>query len=161
MFRELRVSNSLLPGGDILIEEEVWALLSPFRQILPSAPETGGILLGFRRGPHLHVTYATSPQPEDRQSRFSFFRAERHHQRLATGYWANTQQTGDYLGEWHTHPEPHPSPSGIDVTAWKKASNRRKDALLFIILGTETAAYVAVGLYGAISGHPIALPSRA
>ncbi|MET3821874.1 hypothetical protein ACVK00_000780 [Burkholderia sp. PvR073] len=47
----------------ILIEPFVLSTLMGFRQTDPTAPESGGILLGYRRGLHLHVSMVTTPQP--------------------------------------------------------------------------------------------------
>ena len=46
--------------------------------------------------------------------------------------------TKSYLGEWHTHPEPNPRPSSLDITEWKKTANYNEDMLLFLIVGQET-----------------------
>ena len=52
-----------LPFGSseamLLIESQVLERLTGFRQIATSAPEAGGILMGYRRGSHTHVTEAT------------------------------------------------------------------------------------------------------
>ena len=48
------------PAAKILIEDSAWALLQPFRQSKAASTEAGGIFLGYRRGPHLHIVDATA-----------------------------------------------------------------------------------------------------
>ena len=42
-----------------------------------------------------------------------------------------------YVGEWHTHPEPVPSPSGQDCANWRNLVRQTKHPLAFVILGTD------------------------
>ncbi len=49
-----------------------------------------------------------------------------------------------YLGEWHTHPTAHPTPSYQDINNWKALLNNCKTdsrILVFIILGTESIGF--------------------
>jgi integrative and conjugative element protein (TIGR02256 family) len=39
--------------------------------------------------------------------------------------WKTTGGEVDYLGEWHTHPESIPSPSGIDQHEWSRLMSKR------------------------------------
>lgn len=57
------------PDADvfILIEDHVVRILDRYRQRSPDLPESGGILLGYRRERHLHVTDAIVPQKQDNQ----------------------------------------------------------------------------------------------
>ena len=99
--------------------------------------ERGGILLGYRRGPHLEVNEATLPMLWDWGSMFSFRRSARGHQSIALGRWRNSGQTVDWLGEWHSHPEPLPSPSGIDLGSWRNIVRNRGAPMAFLIVGYE------------------------
>lgn len=45
----------------VLVEEKLFDEQSRFRQLEASSPEAGGILMGYRRGNHTHVTEATLP----------------------------------------------------------------------------------------------------
>jgi integrative and conjugative element protein (TIGR02256 family) len=150
---DLIAHDLMSPSGSILIEGDVLTSIFAFRQLDPNVPESGGILLGFRRGPHIHVTAATTPQPGDAQSRYRFHRAESRHQRFAYTHWASSNETGDYLGEWHTHPEPTPTPSGIDRAEWQKICNERKVPMLFVILGTSSPVWLGIGLPKSINGR--------
>ncbi len=128
--------------GFILIEDQVIRFLAPYRQRLPDSPESGGILLGYRRESHLHVTNATAPTGTDIQSRTSFMRSADQHSQAAQSQWQDSRGTMDYLGEWHTHPELNPNPSVIDISGWKHICRSRKRPMLFIIAGMEDGLWV-------------------
>lgn len=143
--------DEIYPLGDgrhALIRSEVIAAISKYRQAANYQPESGGILLGRRTiSGHLEVTSCTEPSIHDKRRRFTFFRARQHHQMVARQRWANTQGKTDYIGEWHTHPEKHPTPSAIDVNAWRKiVKDTGRSPYLVIIMGTASHW---VGLIGA------------
>ena len=119
----------------MLVEDVVISHVCAFRQTTPHAAEAGGILLGFRRGEHLHVALATPPGPRDRRSKYHFFRAAEFHAQIAHSEWVKAHETMDYVGEWHTHPENHPQPSALDLQEWRQICQRRKDPMVFIIQG--------------------------
>lgn len=134
-----------LNNGLILLESEALIVVLRHRQLTAQAPESGGILLGYRRGLHLHVTHATSPGPKDRAARVSFERKDPTHQNQARQAWEASNHTIDYLGEWHTHPEAMPSPSSTDRRAWDEILGRRKELYAFIIAGTLENMWVGRG----------------
>jgi integrative and conjugative element protein (TIGR02256 family) len=122
-------------AGQVLVEPDPLALMDRHWQNRNSKSESGGILLGYRRGAHLHVTMATAPQAADRGWRYLFKRAARHHQEIALCQWAASGRTMDYLGEWHTHPEACPSPSATDLDEWRKICSQRPAPMVFAIMG--------------------------
>lgn len=84
------------------------------------------------------VDEVTEPQAQDRSTRFSFFRARNPSQRLIDLAWDRSAGTRIYLGEWHTHPEPDPTPSCKDRRNWRRIVRRgeyAQDSLSFVILG--------------------------
>lgn len=131
--------------GFVLIEERVLQVFARHRQLHHGAPESGGILLGYRRGSHLHVTEATAPLVPDHASRAHFFRSAAPHQQAALSRWRESGGTIDYLGEWHTHPEHSPSPSTIDTNGWQRICSKRKTPMLFVIAGTQDRLWVGLG----------------
>jgi integrative and conjugative element protein (TIGR02256 family) len=137
--------NPLNPGGLVLIEDDVLDALEEFRQLERTSPESGGILLGFRRGPHLHVVEITAPQPDDTQSRTAFHRKSKAHQKIALARWAASGSRLDYVGEWHSHPESNPMPSGVDWREWRAILALRTAPMLFLILGTSGPPWLGVG----------------
>lgn len=145
------MSCSGLDDGLILIEDEVVERLIPFRQYHSDAAEAGGILIGYRRGRHLHVVDATMPGVRDRRSRFEFQRKDSAHQRIALAHWKKSGRLLDYIGEWHTHPQSDPRPSRIDKSEWAKIVRDRCVPMIFAIVGLQTW-WVGVGSDGHLVG---------
>lgn len=103
--------------------------------------EAGGVLLGrhLLDSNDLVVDEVTTPQEQDRLSRFSFFRS-RQHGVLAKKRWDATHSTMAYLGLWHTHPQADPTPSSIDRHDWEQAVAKDSfegSRLFFPIVGTK------------------------
>ena len=84
------------------------------------------------------VDTATTPLPGDRRSRTRFHHAQRRHQAIIDAAWRESEGTCIYLGEWHTHPEPVPTPSPLDVRDWKRRlhDDHYTEPLFFVIIGT-------------------------
>lgn len=99
--------------------------------------ERGGILLGSRRGIHLHVIEATLPMRWDIASAFMFKRSARGHQEAALKSWKASNHIVDWIGEWHSHPERHPEPSGKDLRTWRRIVEERGARMAFLIVGYE------------------------
>ena len=152
-----------LPFGSsdalLLIEPQVLQRLVTFRQLDASAPEAGGILLGYRRGHHTHVSDVTVPTKRDVQRRFAFFRHATDHQRVATRCWKLSGETMDYVGEWHTHPEDDPSPSGIDLHHWREIASAASRPMIFLIVGRQSNWHGA-GLNHRLEQLAAAAPGR-
>ncbi|WP_281180887.1 Mov34/MPN/PAD-1 family protein [Chondromyces crocatus] len=113
----------------------------------PHALEAGGVLVGrhIRGSRDVVVDLVTEPMPGDRQSRYSFHRSQKPHQRFLDEIWRTSRKTCVYLGEWHTHPERHPSPSSVDLADWRKRLVKDQvdsESMFFVIVGqVETAAW--------------------
>lgn len=97
--------------------------------------EVGGILLGHRRGEHLDVISATMPGPKDVSATNSFERKDSSHQRKAMAAWLLSFRRTGWLGEWHSHPEPRPKPSTVDIQSWRKMARRTGSEMVFLIHG--------------------------
>lgn len=123
--------------GYILFERKVVTTLSCWRQN-GRKYEAGGILIGYRRPPHIQVVACTTPYKYDRRSRFGFVRRDQRHTQIAHKFWNKSNGKAYYLGEWHTHPVNKPAPSSIDCHEWRKLINSRLGtSLLFVIVGRE------------------------
>src|SRR5215510_5960297 len=72
------------------------------------------------------------------RARTRFHRAQRRHQAAIDAAWATSEGTCTYLGEWHTHPEPIPTPSPVDWADWRRRllHDHYTEPLFFIIVGT-------------------------
>lgn len=136
--------NPWVLDSKILMEPEPAEAINRYRQDHHSKAEAGGILLGYRREGHVHVTVATVPQPSDQRRRFWFSRSSKYHQQLALRNWEASVGAMDYLGEWHTHPEDRPTPSSLDLSEWQKIYIARPNPMMFIILGWSGELWVGM-----------------
>lgn len=117
--------------------------LETFRQHVQSSDadrEAGGLLLGSVHGAHLLVEQATVPTAWDKRFRYLFERMPFGHEAIALSRWTASQRTVRYLGEWHTHPEDHPHPSGLDRSEWSRLAVQRRDKrpVLAVIVGRKS-----------------------
>jgi integrative and conjugative element protein (TIGR02256 family) len=131
------------PGGaTLVIDACALAAMLRYRQSGRRDPEAGGVLLGrhILDAPHIVVDEVTVPTKGDRRL-WAFFRRGRDaHQRVIDERWAASRGTCQYLGEWHTHPEPVPRASAVDLADWRRrlrADVFDGDSLIFLIVGTE------------------------
>lgn len=129
------------PNGERLkISNEALQQMLSFRQLNPADYEAGGILLGrlLVDSQDVVIDEVTIPMPKDKRSRFAFYRHKQGHQAIINQRWQESKGTCIYLGEWHTHPEPVPTPSTIDRTDWRRKlrADRFEKHLYFIIVGT-------------------------
>lgn len=101
--------------------------------------EAGGILLGHVRGIHVEVLEVTVPTPKDQRLKYFFERLLHGHQRIAEKRWRDSNRLIRYLGEWHTHPEDFPIPSGLDISEWQRLAKGRRDGrpMLAAIVGRK------------------------
>ncbi|WP_233989805.1 Mov34/MPN/PAD-1 family protein [Pectobacterium brasiliense] len=102
--------------------------------------EAGGLLLGSVHGTHMIIEQATVPTAWDRRFYYLFERMPFGHEAIALARWMASQGTIRYLGEWHTHPEDHPNPSGLDRSEWSLLSAKRLDKrpMLAVIVGRKS-----------------------
>ena len=119
--------------------------------------EAGGILIGSVHGAHMLIEQATTPTAWDKRFRYLFERMPFGHESTALARWAASHGTIRYLGEWHTHPEDHPIPSGLDRSEWTSLSFRRRDnrPMLAVIVGRER---LYVELVPSSGQGPVLLP---
>lgn len=142
----LKLSNDLVfarsNGGRIKLPAEVIASIHSYVQKDRHKPEGGGVMLGryIIDSQDIVIDKISFPMPGDRATRTTFFRKKKEHQKIIDREWAASRHTCTYLGEWHTHPEPYPSPSSIDDTNWKRKLRDDivdSDSLIFLIVGTS------------------------
>lgn len=102
--------------------------------------EAGGLLLGSVHGAHMLIEQATVPTAWDKRFRYLFERMPFGHEAIALARWTASQGTVRYLGEWHTHPEDYPHPSGLDRSEWNRLAAKRRDRrpMLAVIVGRKS-----------------------
>jgi|SRR5690554_185224 len=119
--------------------ESTLDIFSQHIQSIESDCEAGGLLLGSVHGAHMLIEQATAPTAWDKRFRYLFERMPFVHETIALARWTASQGTIRYLGEWHTHPEDHPSPSALDRSEWQLLAAKRRDKrpLLAVIVGRQ------------------------
>ena len=124
-------------GAYLLISSKVVRTLKSYSQVGRSTFESGGLLVGMIRSPHLEITEISSPSPSDIRSRYSFERICKSHIEVVRSSWRRSMGYETYIGEWHTHPERHPKPSATDLRSWNVGLPKKKKLILMIV-GTES-----------------------
>jgi integrative and conjugative element protein (TIGR02256 family) len=104
--------------------------------------ETGGFLLGKRRGHHLEVTGATDQAPEDVATRGSFERRDPAHGAAAIAEWDSSGGLVSIIGDWHSHPHGPPEYSSTDKKAWRQLCRATGAVCIGIILGDQAGVYL-------------------
>lgn len=130
----------------IAFHVEALAILDHFTQRGKSQPEAGGIIMGKLVGDEIQVMRLSVPTGLDKASRFNFERHVLSAQIVIDYEFYNSNGEMVYLGEWHTHPEPHPTPSETDrkmIRQQYQNKGRKTDFLLLVIQGTESR-YVGI-----------------
>ena len=117
-----------------VLSPKVLNLFESYTQDSTDKAEAGGIIIGYRRGPHFEINHATEPTKHDQRSRFGFKRSAETHQSVATESWKSSSGQLTYLGEWHTHPELTPSPSLIDLSEWNKLAKNHQNKKTFLVV---------------------------
>lgn len=126
-------------GRRVHVSDQVADLWHAHRQVAADAVESFGVLIGTtsvdRR--EIWIECVTTPMGHDKCERFSFALRDAGHQRTVCAKFARSAGRAIYLGTWHTHPEPVPTPSRIDRRDWAAClrANRGRP-LAFVIVGT-------------------------
>lgn len=107
-----------------------------WRQLHPDMSEAGGQLFGLVEGACIRIKLATGPRRTDRRGRLYFIA-----DRFAERYEIRTLHKSGlhYFGDWHTHPQAVPKPSGTDLTSMTDLFVRSKHelhAFVMVIVGT-------------------------
>jgi len=139
--------------GKVVIADGVVRTLEKRRQTGWYSPESGGVMLGrlMERSHDVLVDAVTEPNALDRAGRYFFRRARQPAQSAIAAAWSASGGTRNYLGEWHTHPEPIPTPSGHDRADWRRLCAKaefEQEFLLFLIVGQKTFTLWEVGRSG-------------
>jgi integrative and conjugative element protein (TIGR02256 family) len=127
-------------GGRFQLGPEALSTLLAYMQDRTGKREAGGVLLGrhILNSCDIVVDGATRPMPGDWRTRTRYHRARRRHQNEVNRAWKHSRGTCTYLGEWHTHPEPYPTPSDLDIADWQRrlGMDTYTEPLFFVIVGT-------------------------
>lgn len=126
------------PGSDqvLRINDEAIECMLRHRQTTHRSPEAGGQLFGAVCPTEVSVLAVTGPYARDDSGRYRY-RSDPVAAQTAIDEQARAGRL--YLGEWHTHAEKHPRPSGSDVEAMRALLARSR-------LNANSALLVIVGL---------------
>ncbi len=72
---------------------------------------------------------------------------------VALRRWRESEETTDWIGEWHSHPQAILEPSSIDLNSWRSMTDERGAAMAFVIVGYEA-------LWAGICCPGLSLPVR-
>jgi integrative and conjugative element protein (TIGR02256 family) len=112
--------------------------------------ETGGYLMGRRRGKHLEALSATFQGPEDIATWRSFDRADPGHTTRAVEVWRDDKTLSGIIGDWHSHPGPAAA-SSTDEHAWRTLARSERAPVVGLIVGEDAlSVYIAGPRYGGI-----------
>lgn len=109
--------------------------------------EHGGILVGYRYGPELHV-YDALTVPDKTSNGHTYLRRYVPAEQVLQEYLKSSSGSLlGYVGEWHTHPRMVP-PSGTDLRSMREISrsNEHATALIVAALDSQTKGVHFFGL---------------
>ncbi len=151
---EIKIDNYLLT-----LSVEVLYTLDKYIQRKLSDPESGGIILGKVTSDTVQMQRLSVPTELDKCSRMNFERHRLSAQIVINHEYANSYGQVTYLGEWHTHPEDHPSPSTTDIKMIKQQFTQNKihtDFLILLIQGRK-GLYIGMVNQDGILSHEISV----
>jgi integrative and conjugative element protein (TIGR02256 family) len=130
----------------IHISDEVLLTLDKYKQ-KKHQNESGGIILGLvHEDDNIYISKVSEPNASDKASRYGFERDKKAAQIIVDSEFYESDGKVIYLGEWHTHLEPNPSPSYVDIKMIKQQYKNNiinEDFLILLIQGTESL-YVSI-----------------
>ena len=149
------------PGrGTILFTPDVIVTLSRYRQGDSSSEEAGGYLIGEQFGNQLVVQVATEPDEKNIRRRFFFKRNRNRGQKILDQLWKVSGGKMILAGEWHSHPEPFPSPSSIDIKETAKAFKKSIYPTGFMVVVIVSSVATASSWVGIQSASGLSRVSR-
>ena len=103
-------------------------------------PEAGGLLFAEFDFPFIRIVEASIPHVTDKRWRTLFVPNRILQRRLIKKCFKRGRH---FVGEWHTHPEPKPTPSGLDLKSMSDAflkSQHELNYFIMVIVGNKTEA---------------------
>lgn len=123
-------------GPSVVLTDDAIAAMNRHRQRSIKDKEAGGQLFAIFEGHDAIIVEATEPKALDKRSRYGFIPSQwLQRQEIKSKY----KQGKHFVGDWHTHPQPVPSPSGDDKESMVDCfckSRHELEAFLMVIVGT-------------------------
>lgn len=124
---------------ELRIDEAVLEKLFSHRQCTCFHKEAGGQLFAVISKGVWNVVEATGPRRSDHRSRYGYVPDRAAEQIEIDEQFAKGRH---YVGDWHTHPQRRPRPSGSDLSSISKVASQTRHELpgfLLMIVGTRKA----------------------
>ena len=122
-------------GQILVLSDQVVRKLRRYRQKRWYQREAGGQLFARFSASRIVVEEATGPRRTDRRTRMSYVPDRAAEQREIDSRHAEGVH---FVGDWHTHPETLPGPSGLDIASISESvckSTHALNAFLLVIVG--------------------------
>ena len=130
-------------GQVLVLPEEVVQKFRRYRQKHWYQREAGGQLFARLSLSRIVIEEATGPRRTDRRTRMSYVPDRAAEQREIDSRHAEGLH---YVGDWHTHPEPVPGASGLDIASISESVRKSTHALNGFLLVIVGQAKPPVGL---------------
>jgi integrative and conjugative element protein (TIGR02256 family) len=121
---------------ELIVTRKALEIFSTYRQ-KEDEPEAGGLLFAEFDFPLILVVEASPPNVADKRWRTLFIPNRILQRRLIRQYFDKGLH---FIGEWHTHPEPKPTPSRLDLNSMADAfrkSQHELDCFIMTIVGNQ------------------------
>ena len=126
-------------GQQLTFSDAVVSHLENRRQLRFWQAEAGGLLFARLSAEEVFIEAATGPRRTDRRTRNTYFPDRAAEQREIN----NLHSEGlSFVGTWHSHPEPVPRPSGVDLHSLAESfrlSTHHLNAFVLAIIGQRPA----------------------
>jgi integrative and conjugative element protein (TIGR02256 family) len=111
-----------------------WIITTVHQQREEHLPrETGGFLIGERRGPHIQITGLTRQGRGDVATQNSFERSCPSHRDAIHRAWRSSDGMQSLVGDWHSHPRGSADASSTDISAWRTLSRTSRRPIIGLI----------------------------
>lgn len=134
-----RTVSLIVQGCCFEIKSEVIERLTTYAQ--HEGNELCGVLTGSQIGENVYRISKVSPPCVAKNSRCGCERDATKANAFIKKDYGDSERTRAYIGEWHTHPEYHPTPSGTDYRSIihnYQTSELAFPFLVMIIVGTKS-----------------------
>jgi len=134
----LTSQSKIFEKTKVNVSKDLITLWRASRQVDNITHEAFGVLIGSQSmsANEFWLEKCTTPQKTDSATRRSFNLRAPYHQNIVNSFYKSSNGIWGYVGTWHTHPEPTPVPSVIDIADWHECTKRNPDrGLIFVIVG--------------------------